>query len=198
MPMNPRTKNMLKIAILAGFIALNISLGTEALLHPGMPDRWDGDPYTVGPREIIMYQDRLEGQPVQVIAEVEHVSYDAGEDRMVFNVTDDYFGVSIAVVFENWSSIEGIAPGMIANHTALTLKGICFYRSIGIIRGTAIKVLKEDRVYVLSIVTLALLLVAILVYFKIDLRHLVLLPRHRDQGRSRHHHEGKDEPEGNR
>ncbi len=171
--MNPRAKNLVKVAIFGGLVFIFILSGTSFKLDPPMPTRVGDDPYAVSLEQLTEYAAQLEGQPIVITSKAFAVSVNGSSGDMRFNVTEDFCDISVQVLLRGWAP-GGAQPAgtTIVNGTIVVFKGVCKILTDGIIEGTEVHVILQDNVYLVSISGLVAIGVMLFVYFRIDIKHL--------------------------
>ena len=164
----------LKTGIFCVFILFSIVLGAYWTYNPPAPTRVGDDPYSTSLKGLVDNSEMLEGQDVVISSTAEAVSWNATTDVLTFHVHDDYFGIDVIVMFENWTRSKAYPVSQLSNGSTVIVRGLCNLRSKGYFAGNEIHVILPDLVYLISITGLVAIIVLLLYYFKIDLKKLTI------------------------
>ncbi|HME52953.1 MAG TPA: hypothetical protein VKM55_12100 [Candidatus Lokiarchaeia archaeon] len=172
--------NSLKIGIFCAFIMFSIFIGSYWTFYPPMPTRVGNDPYNVSLKSLVDNARMLEGQEVVITSTARLVHWNASADVMTFHVHDDYFGITVPVMIENWTSSNVYPVSQVTNGSTVVIRGTCYLQSKGYIAGIELHVLLPDLVYLISITGLVAIIVLLFHYFKVDFKKLVITRKKQD------------------
>jgi hypothetical protein len=184
----PTKTRLAKVIFFAGFVACILAIGVWNANYGNAPTKWDGKPYTVSPLMLSRYAATLEGKQVALVVAPRDVSYNASTDTLSFVDVDTTHGISISIIYPNWSKNGLYTVNDIASSAQLAVEGISHVATSNTIVATAVHVVGEETVYWCSIVGGFAMLAVLFWYFRLDLRRLrfVLKARHSQEGEETH------------
>nr|MDO8111075.1 hypothetical protein [Candidatus Sigynarchaeota archaeon] len=176
----PKHDKAVKAAVFAAFVFFSIAAGISWNYFPTPPTRVDGEPYSVSLSQLRDYAAEMEGQPVIIMPNARNVSFNTTSDILTFQTSHILFDFTVTIVYYNWTENGTYPVGQLENGSSVVVTGICRVESAGSIVGTRIVILLPENVYVASIGGLAIIVVLVLVYFKIDFKKLAITRKTRD------------------
>jgi hypothetical protein len=168
----PTKTRLVKVAIFAGFVACILAIGVWSANYGNPPTKWDGKPFSVTPLMLSRYGATLEGKQVALILAPKDVSYNASTDTLSFAVVDETHGITIGIVYPNWSKNGLYTEADVASSGEIAIEGISHVATSNTIVATALHVVGEETVYWASAVGGIAMLAVLFWYFRLDLRHL--------------------------
>lgn len=169
-----RQQAILKGAILAGFLIACIGVGAGMDASPPVPGRRGNDPYNMTVHQLVVHAGPVEGEIVVVTTSIANVSFNASTSMLSFVIGDPVHGHALRVEFENHAPPVGLVDGRL-----LAIKAESRLIAEDRLVGVDYVVLETGTVLVASIAGAAVLVIAVLGWFTIDWRRLVLVPRSR-------------------
>jgi hypothetical protein len=169
--MNQKQRNLVKIALFCGFITFFIFVGSTWKLHPPVPTRVNDKPYSASVHQMHVYADQLEGQPV-ITTDVAHdVTINASTGDLSFTITDDFYSLSVQVVFPGWAPGGNQPPGtVVVNGSLVVIKGTCKQSSAGMLEADEFTILNPDIVYQVSISGLVVIGAMLFYHYRFDFK----------------------------
>ncbi|MBD3188473.1 hypothetical protein GF325_16705 [Candidatus Bathyarchaeota archaeon] len=174
-----------KIGAFCAFVVLSMGIGSAWVLHKPVPTRWFDAPYTVDVGQLGVHDDVLEGQVVAFVSEIFHVQLNLVNDTLTFNVRDEILQVEILVKIENWSTFTTEDGRDVVEGDSHAIKGTCKVNSEGYVQCTNILHLDSKRTYIYSLIAAPTIVLLILYYFKINIKHISLVQRKKDASNSK-------------
>jgi hypothetical protein len=161
-----------KALVFAGFIACFLAFGAWNATIGNPPTQWGGKPYMVSPFILSRHPAAVEGELVSLIDMPENVAYNASTDVLVFDVLDELNGITIVIIYPNWSGNGVYTTGDIASSLQLVVVGISHFATNDTIQATKLIVIGQENVFAFSIIGAIAILAVLFWYFRLDLRHL--------------------------
>ena len=174
-----RKRALIILAIIAGFVSMSMGIEIYRQFNPSIPSKWLDDPYNISLEELDAHPEFVEGERIHIVAEPVGLVYHEINDTLEFHVKDEIPVLDFLVRFENWTTKSSYTMKELEEASSFVIIGTSRIISSNYIAGVQIHVIKSENVYLVSILPLAILIVAILYYFKINLKKLTLVGKNR-------------------